>query len=311
MLGGRDAMSGPAAALLVVGDVVTDVVALHAGPLPPGADLPAEITVRAGGSAANTAAWAAALGADARLLARAGADAADWHAARLAEAGVRPHLRVDAACPTAVIIVMVDAAGERTMLTQRGAGARLGPGDWDDALLDGAAWLHVSGYVLFTAPGRALAERAVAAARARGAGVSVDPASAGDLRRWGPDRFLAATEGADVLLPNRDEAVLLGGVPDPRAAAARLSGRYGLVACKLGADGALAARDGRIVAQVPARRVRAVDSTGAGDAFAAGFLTARLSGAPVPDALAAGCRAGARAVTAVGGRPPAPPRTAG
>ena len=299
-------MSDPPAGLLVVGDVVTDVLARHAGPLPPDADLPAEITVRAGGSAANTAAWAATLGADVRLLARAGADAAQWHAARLIEAGVRPHLRVDVSRPTAVIIVMVDAAGERTMLTQRGAGARLGPDDWDDALLEGAAWLHVSGYVLFAEPGRALARRAIAAARARGASVSVDPASAGDLRRWGPGRFVAATEGVDVLLPNRDEAAVLTGTADPREAAARLSGRYGLVVCKLGGDGALAARAGRVIACAAAEPVRAIDSTGAGDAFAAGFLTARLAGMPVADALAAGCRAGARAVTGVGGRPPVP-----
>jgi sugar/nucleoside kinase (ribokinase family) len=302
-------MSAPAAAgLLVIGDVVTDVLALHGREMRPGTDTEADIVVAPGGSAANTAAWAAELGADVRLLARVGADTGGWHAARLREAGVRPHLRVDADRPGAVIIVMVDASGERTMLTSRGAGGLLGPGDWDDALLEGVGWLHLSGYTLFTEPGRALARLALERARGRGVRISVDPASTGFLAEFGVDRFLAAVQGAAVLIPNRDEAGLLTGCRDPHEAAVRLSGRFGLVVCKLGAQGAVVARAGRVVARVPAVAARAVDSTGAGDAFAAGFLAALLAGRDEEAAAAAGCRAGARAVARIGGRPaPAAP----
>lgn len=300
-------MSAPAdAGLLVIGDVVTDVLALHGRAPQPGTDTEADIVVAPGGSAANTAAWAAALGADVRLLARVGADTGGWHAARLREAGVRTHLRTDPERPGAVIIVMVDASGERTMLTSRGAGGLLGPGDWDDALLDGVGWLHLSGYTLFTGPGRALARLALERAGGRGVRISVDPASTGFLAQFGTGRFLAAVEGAAVLIPNRDEAALLTGCADPHEAAARLSERFGLVVCKLGAQGAVVARAGRLVARVPAVAARAVDSTGAGDAFAAGFVTARLAGRGEEEAAAAGCRAGALAVAQVGGRPAGP-----
>jgi sugar/nucleoside kinase (ribokinase family) len=289
--------------LLVIGDVVTDVLALHGGPLARGTDTAADISVRPGGSAANTAAWAASLGARVALLACVGPDGVDWHRDQLAEAGVTPHLKVRPGHPTATIIVMVERSGERTMLAQRGAGALLSPEDWDDSLLAGVGHLHLSGYLLFTPAGRALAGLATSRARERGLTVSVDPASAGFLTELGPGLFTEVTAGADLLLPNLDEALLLTGERTGESAALALSGGYGLVAVKLGAAGALSARAGRITARVPGRPVEPLDSTGAGDAFAAGFLLAHLSGAEDAAALEAGCGAGATAVTTLSGRP--------
>ncbi|MFC4536802.1 carbohydrate kinase family protein [Sphaerisporangium dianthi] len=353
-----------AGGLLVIGDAVTDVVALHRVPVATGTDTPADIAVRPGGSGANTASWAAHLGADARILTRVGYDTGQWHISELRAAGVRPHVSVDPAHPTAVVIAMVDASGERSMLTNRGAGGRIGPADWEDDLLEGVGRLHVSGYTLFARPGLELVRRALRAARGRGVPVSVDPASTGPLRAFGVGRFLDETAAATLVIPNRDEALLLAGEPrkpqvseragdsgepaepgkpvEPEeweesgleAAAAVLSARYGMAAVKLGASGALLAVAGRIVhraaaigptATGAAGRAEAsvagtasiagaasiagtagvVDSTGAGDAFAAGFLTALLSGEPPESALEAGCRAGAAAVTRLGGRPPA------
>jgi sugar/nucleoside kinase (ribokinase family) len=304
-VGGRPAVRAEltVGALLVVGEVVTDVVALHEGPLSPDTDTAARIAVRPGGAGANVAVWAAAAGAEARLLARAGADAADWHRAALRAAGVTPHLVVDAAAPTAVVISLVDAAAERTLVTDGGAAVRLGPPDWADALLDGAARLHLSGYHLFGATGRRLVAVAVAAARARGVAVSADPASAGFLAQAGVDAVRAALEGVGLLLPNRDEARLLAGTDDPVAAAELLSARYGEAVVTLGAGGALVAAGGRVLARVPAEPAAAVDSTGAGDAFTGALLAARLAGADPVEAARAGSRAGAAAVTAVGGRP--------
>ena len=293
-------------ALLVVGDLVTDVVALHAKPLSPDTDTSARIAVRPGGSAANTAAWAAHAGAPVRLLARVGADSADWHREALVRAGVEARLRVDRDRPTAVVIDLVDGAGERTFVTDRGASGALGPSDWEDSLLDGVGRLHLSGYLLFGAEGRALAEVAVAAARARGIGVSVDPASSGFLREFGADRFLALLGGVDLLLPNLDEARELTGQADPAIAARVLSARCDcLVALKLGAAGALLAERAALLGTVPAPAAVPLDSTGAGDAFAGGLLAALLAGVEPAVAAAAGCRLGARAVVAVGGRPQA------
>ncbi|MEV6837304.1 PfkB family carbohydrate kinase [Streptomyces sp. NPDC051133] len=296
-----------AGALLVVGDVVTDVVARHRGPLAAGTDTAAVIRTLPGGAGANVACWAAHAGcADVRLLGRVGADAAAWHERELDAAGVRSRLVVDPETATGTVICLVDtgAAAERTFLTDSGASLRLGPADWSDALLDGVARLHLSGYLLFAESSRALARVALAAARARGVPVSLDPASAGFLAQLGVDRFLAFAEGLDVLLPSRDEACLLTGLVEPADAAAKLSRHVPLVVAKAGADGALVARSGAVLARVPAAPAAPRDTTGAGDAFTGAFLAALLAGADPVEAAAQGCRVGAEAVGRVGGRPP-------
>ncbi|MGY0066654.1 carbohydrate kinase family protein [Streptomyces sp. QTS137] len=295
--------------MLVVGDVITDVVARHRGPLAPGTDTAAAIRTVPGGAGANVACWAACWGdAEVRLLGRVGEDAAAWHTRELAACGVRPLLVVDPQAPTGSVICLVDegAAAERTFLTDSGASLRLEPADWSDALLDGVARLHLSGYLLFGEPGRAFVAVALKAARARGVPVSVDPASAGFLAQLGADRFLSLVEGVDILLPSRDEACLLTGLSGAADAAARLSRRVPLVVSKQGAEGALLARAGQVCARVPAVAATPRDSTGAGDAFTGAFLIALMGGADPERAVAEGCRAGALAVRQVGGRPPRP-----
>ncbi|WP_240203456.1 PfkB family carbohydrate kinase [Streptomyces actuosus] len=296
----------PHGALLVVGDVVTDVVARHRGPLAAGTDTAAGIRTLPGGAGANVACWAAHHGcADVRLLGRVGADTAAWHERELSACGVRPRLVVDPHAPTGTVICLVDAdaAAERTFLTDSGASLRLDPGDWSDELLDGVARLHLSGYLLFAEPSRALVATAGAAARARGVPVSLDPASAGFLAELGADRFLELAGGVDVLLPSRDEACLLTGLSDAADAAAALSRRVPLVVAKLGPLGALVARGGAVTARIAAVTATPCDTTGAGDAFTGAFLAALLAGAPPEAAAETGCGAGAAAVERVGGRP--------
>ncbi|MFJ6388618.1 carbohydrate kinase family protein [Streptomyces sp. NPDC091972] len=295
--------------LLVVGDVITDVVARYRGPLATGTDTAAAIRTVPGGAGANVACWAACGGgAEVRLLGRVGADSAAWHERELAACGVRPRLVVDPKAPTGTVICLVDngEAAERTFLTDSGATLRLEPGDWSDALLGGVTRLHVSGYLLFSEPSRALVAVAVKSARARGVQVSLDPASAGFLREVGADRFLSLVEGVDVLLPSRDEACLLTGLSDLADAAGELSRLFPLVVAKQGAEGALLARSGAVYAHVPAVAATPRDTTGAGDAFTGAFLASLLAGATPEEAAAEGCRAGALAVERVGGRPPAP-----
>ena len=304
---GRGGGSSPVGALLVIGDVVTDVVARHRGPLAAGTDTAAAIRTLPGGAGANVACWAAHWGcADVRLLGRVGTDSAAWHERELAACGVRPLLVVDPEAPTGTVICLVDtgASAERTFLTDSGASLRLEPRDWSPVLLDGVARLHLSGYLLFSESGRALVSVALESARARGVPVSLDPASAGFLRQLGVDRFLALAAGVDILLPSRDEAFLLTGLPDPADAAAKLSRHVPLVVAKQGEDGALVARSGAVHARVPASPATPHDTTGAGDAFTGAFLAALLAGTEPEEAAAAGCEAGAMAVERLGGRPP-------
>ncbi|MET8678069.1 PfkB family carbohydrate kinase [Streptomyces sp. NPDC004647] len=296
----REAAGG----LLVIGDVVTDIVARHRTPLAPATDTAARIATLPGGAGANVACWAAHAGAgDVHLLASVGRDSEAWHREALVRSGVRPHLRIDREAPTAVVISLVDRAAERTLITDSGAALSLSPADWQDARLDGIAHLHLSGYLFFAETSRRLARAAMTAARERGVPVSVDPASTGFIERVGVDRFLSSVAGADVLVPNRTEAQLLTGLAEPAEAARKLSQDFALVVAKLGADGALVAAGGDLLAHVPAPSTEALDTTGAGDAFMGAFLTARLAGAPPVAAAVEGCRTGAEAVTAVGGRP--------
>ncbi|MFD3975066.1 carbohydrate kinase family protein [Streptomyces cyaneofuscatus] len=300
--------AGPAAGrgLLVVGEVVTDVVALHGSPLVHGTDTTAHILSVPGGAGANVACWAVRSGCrDVALVARAGAESAGWHREALERAGVRALLAVDPEVATATVIALVDAAAERTFLTDSGAVLRLATEDFAPAMLDGVGRLHLSGYLLFAAASRATALLALRTAVERGVPVSVDPASAGFLAELGPKRFLGLAEGAELLLPNADEARLLTGLPEPEQAAAELSRTFPRVAVTLGDRGAVVAAGGVVTGRVRARPVREpVDSTGAGDAFTGGFLAALLAGADDEAAAAQGCQAGAEAVTTVGGRPP-------
>ncbi|MFD6228563.1 carbohydrate kinase family protein [Streptomyces sp. NPDC060232] len=298
-----------AGALLVVGDVVTDVVAVHTEPLAPATDTAARIRTLPGGAGANAACWAARTGsAEVRLLARVGSESARWHERALVDAGVRPRLVVDPQEPTGTVVVLVGKDAERTFLTDSGASLRLCPADWAPSLLDGAAHLHLSGYLFFADSSRELATVALRAARMRGVPVSVDPASAGFLAALGPQRFLDAVAGAGVLLPNEDEARLLAGLPEgagPAGTATALSRRVPLVVVTRGPAGALVAERGRITAEVAATQPAepVVDSTGAGDAFTGAFLASRLEGADPTESARAGCRAAAAAITHPGARP--------
>jgi ribokinase len=285
---------------LVVGDVMLDVVARLSGPLAPGSDAHAMIRFHGGGSAANTAAWLAAAGGEPFLAGRVGDDERGRSVRdELRAAGVEAALAVDPELPTGTCIVLVGPDGERTMAPDAGANDALSDADLPDELLAAAGHLHVAGYALLRAGSRPAARAVIARALEHGMSVSVDPSSAALLS----PEFLEYADGASLLLPNAEEARMLSGEQDPEPAARALAARFGEVVVTLGAEGALWT-DGRESVSCEAVPVEAVvDSTGAGDAFAAGLLAARMEGATPAEALAAGARLAARAVTRPGGRP--------
>lgn len=285
--------------IVVLGDVMVDVVARVSGSLAAASDAPAAIRFHGGGSAANAAAWLAAAGASPVLIGRVGDDERGRHAhGELRMAGVDARLAVDPNLPTGTCIVLVGPDGERTMVPDAGANDALAEDDLPDDLLEPGAHLHVAGYALLREGSRPAARAAVGRALRVGMSVSVDPSSSALLS----PEFLDWAGGAELLLPNVPEAEALTGESDPERAARALAERFDEVIVTLGADGALWT-DGDEVIRSPAVPVEAVeDTTGAGDAFAAGLLVARLAGADVSEALAAGCRLAARAVTSPGAR---------
>ncbi|MFI5931121.1 carbohydrate kinase family protein [Actinoplanes sp. NPDC051494] len=290
-------------AVIVVGDLVTDVLVVRSSPLAAGSDTEATVRIGGGGQAANTAAWLAHAGSEVTLIAAVGDDPAGRErVAELTEQGVRCAVRHHAGAATGSIVVLTNA-DERTMITDRGAALLLDPQDVRAAVqaAPDAVHLHLSGYALLHAGSRPGGLAALEAARERGLTTSVDAASAAPLREVG--EFLDLVRGIDLLFCNADEADVLAGPGDPGDQSRRLSAFAGTVVVKRGAHGSVwGSRDGTAHTSA-AVRVPSLDPTGAGDAFAAGLLTAWLGGAGPGAALEAGAALGAAAVQRIGARP--------
>jgi sugar/nucleoside kinase (ribokinase family) len=272
--------------ILVVGDVMDDLVVRALGPIEPRTDTPAEMLPRPGGSGANTAAWLGWLGAPVRFAGRVGLADMRRHATALERCGVDARLAGDPRIPTGRIVVL---AHDRSMFTDRGANLNLSAADLGDELLDGVTHIHVSGYTLLEEGARTAILDLVARA---GTPWSIDPASAAFVR---DTPFMEWTTGAAICFPNEDEATVLG---------ERLNAAYELVVCKRGADGVRLRRRGAEPIDVAAEPVELVDPTGAGDAFAAGFLAARLRDEDDVACAQAGAKVAADVITRAGGRPP-------
>jgi sugar/nucleoside kinase (ribokinase family) len=205
------------------------------------------------------------------------------------------------------MLVTLASANERSFFTDRGANEALGRADLPDTLLDGVDFIEVSGYVLFHPGPRAAALELLAEAKRRSIGFAVDPSSWSFLKEVGRENFFAWTAGARICFPNREEAAILAGSDDLDEQLATLCRAYPLVVIKCGTEAAIAAereRGRRWSAPVP--QVEAVDASGGGDAFFAGFIGAYLRGGEIEACLRRGVELGARAATQLGGRPPPP-----
>lgn len=288
--------------IICFGDVIDDVVAVPEGAIRDDTDTPAAIRMMPGGSAANTAAWLGSLGAEVDFVGIVAAADVARHSAALI--GVTAHIAGHATLPTGTIVVVVQGQS-RTMLTQRGANCALDPADATAALLASAGVLHITGHVLLNDAGADGISRLIARARAAGVAVSVDPGSAGFIADYGVDAFLAAIAGASILFPSLEEGSLLTGLAAPEAIAAKLAESFEVVALTLGIDGVIVA-SGDTVEKVVASHASVVDPTGAGDAFAAGFLADWVRTHDPIAAAMTGALVGARAVETMGGRPPRP-----
>lgn len=292
--------------VVVVGDLMTDAVARARYPLARASDTPAVVTMHGGGSGANIASWLAVEGTEVAFVGRRGADITGRNRdMELMGYGVDARLVMDPERPTGTCVVLITHKGERTMLSDPGANAALTPEDLPRDLFTPGAHLHLSGYTLINEGSRDAGLAALDIARRAQMTISVDCASAAPLERTGAEPFLEWTHGAKLLFANADQAKVLTGREEPEAAVKVLTAWFPQVVIKLGAEGSLWFGGNRSepvrVAAEPIERV--VDGTGAGDAFTAGFLPAWLDGKPPAEALAAGNRLAAKAISHLGARP--------
>lgn len=261
--------------ICVLGDAHLDVIVSACEPIAEETDTRARTLIGVGGQAANVAAWAVALGGQARLIAARGTDlASQLVAGELARRGVElvgPVIEGR----TGVVVSLSDGGNARSMLTDRGVGPELAAHVLLDDWLDGCTWLHLPAYSLVTEPVRGAALAAAQLAPR----LSVDLSSTAVLTAYGVGRFreLINSLGPEVILGTEAEAALVGDLPGSE------------LVVKLGSRGV---RARGIV--FPALPTQPVDSTGAGDAFAAGYL---LGG------IALGLEAAARAVATMGAMP--------
>ena len=258
--------------VVVLGDLLLDVVLAPARPLEAGTDVPGRVVLRQGGSAATTARWLARLGTPTTLVTAVGRDQIGPALLRSLEAtGLRVRARRVAGTATGRIGVVVEPGGERSFVADRGAADELRPDDLRPGWFRRARLLHLPAYSLLADPLRLAAHRATDLVRERGGHVSVDLSSHGPLLTLGRDEALTrlADVRPDVLFGTAGEADALAADPEALLAVA------GVVVLKRGSDGALilARRlPDRTLEARPTRLVEGADTTGAGDAFDAGFL---------------------------------------
>ena len=278
-------MSSPT--LCCIGDLVEDVVVWLSSDIAVGTDTNVTIRRRRGGSAANVAVVAATRGAEVRFIGRVGSDAiGSALVEELRSSGVDPRVQIGGR--TGTIVVLVDPTGERTMLPDRGAAVDLNEIPSED--LEGVSWLHVPAYSLVTGRLASTTRAAIESVASTGGVVSLDASSVALIDEVGVDGFgdLLDVIRPNVVFCNRDEAEYLG--------VASRGGVRGadVTVVKAGPDPATLFVDGRELASVPATFSGSVrDTTGAGDAFAAGFIVARMEGADLVSATVSGHRVAA------------------
>ena len=290
--------------VVVIGDALLDVTARPASPIRPGADVPASVRIGLGGQGANLAVRLARRGARVELVCALGDDpGATLVRHALGEDGVK--LSSVARDATGTVVILLDQHGERTMLSQR---AQFAAGV-ASAVRDGVAWLVVSGYLLLEADAKQVAG-ALASAQGRRAlvGCAVPDAMADDWAR------AAAALRPDLVVLNREEALtLLPGPSETETLVGRLGQRLGTGVVVTEPAGATARLNGlNATARVP-RALSAIDSTGAGDAFAAALIDSlrRAPWPPSAPALDAALAAASELASAVAQAPGAQGRVAG
>jgi sugar/nucleoside kinase (ribokinase family) len=247
--------------ILTLGDAAVDVIVEPEEDLRADDDVPASIALGPGGQAANVAAWCASFGVPAGVIAATGDDLpADVVRHGLAARGVEV-LGPRRPGHSPVVVSIVGPDGQRTMISDRGVSTSLGATDVEAAWFVGTEWLHLSGYALFGPAGPD-----AALARAAGAGVSVDLSAATLLRAVGAERAreLIAGCGARLVFANQAEANVTGHL------------EVATTVVKRGADGCRVLTAGRVTDEAAAPDAVVRDTTGAGDAFAAGWLVGGL-----------------------------------
>jgi sugar/nucleoside kinase (ribokinase family) len=279
--------------VLCIGDVMLDVIArIDVSPqkINFGSDTASRISTNGGGAAGNVAAWLTRTTSNSTIVSHVGDDPAG--AALIAEfdsLGVTHDNLVIQGEPSGVVVVLVDSSGERTMFPDKGANSSLKLSDLPP--LDNYQAVYISGYALLNPLSRPGALAMIEKVRADSIPIYFDPASVGAMKDVSDKEIHQWFSLMNVLFLNEEESIFLTGLVDIERALDYLLEYSEVVVIKRGSI------------SIPAVSATVVDTTGAGDSFAAGFIAAFASKRDLTAAMTAGAELAAQCVAIVGGRP--------
>jgi sugar/nucleoside kinase (ribokinase family) len=291
--------------ILCIGDVMLDVVtkiAVLPSQINYGSDTSAKISTHGGGAAGNVAAWLTRTAAESTIVGHVGNDAAG--SALVSEfdsLGVRHHNLVVDEGHSGVVVVLVDPTGERTMFPDNGANSGLHIGDLPE--LTGYDAVYISGYSPLDPLSLPGIKEMITKIREAGIPIYFDPASVGGMKEVALDEVKSWLPLMNVLLLNEEEAIYLSGASNIEIALDYLLQTCETVVIKRGSHGAIGKSRGRDSVAVPAIPAEVADTTGAGDAFAAGFISDFSMNKDLNRALMAGAEVAAQCVAIIGARP--------
>lgn len=291
---------------LCIGDVMLDVVVRIETEVNYGSDTPAKISTHGGGAAANVASWLAFSNHEVELVARVGDDPAGTAVmAELDKLGVQHGNIVIQGAQTGVVAVLVDKTGERTMFPESGANSGLNLSDLP--ALENVSAVYLSGYSLLNPASTTGVVAMVNAITSAKIPIIFDPASVGTMNYVGLASVKNILPRMDIVILNEEEAFYLTGRSDIQLALKELNELVPIVVIKRGSQGAIAIKRDLDSLEVSAKSVNVIDTTGAGDAFAAGFIGSWIEKSDLLAAMGSAIDLATQCVAIIGARPPVNP----
>jgi sugar/nucleoside kinase (ribokinase family) len=293
--------------ILCIGDAALDVIVKMRTEIHVGSDTASQISMHGGGAAANTATWLAALGHSVFFSCRLGDDAAGQAISSEFDIWKIEHRKQFLKNEkTGVVVVLVDGKGDRTMFPDSGANSGLSEKDLPSLLGFDAAYL--SGYSLFNPLSTQGVMRIISEIKKVGIPLIFDPASVGTMMAFGREQVINTLAHMNIAIMNEDEARYISNCHSLDEALAFLTSIISTVVIKTGSSGAIAQIHGGSSVTANTDAIAAIDTTGAGDAFAAGFIPNWLTTKDLFAAMNAGNEIARRCVSIIGARPSVNPQ---
>jgi len=292
--------------ILCIGDVMLYVVVRINTEVNYGSDTPAKISTHGGGAAANVASWLAFSNHEVQLVSRVGDDPAGTAVmAELDKLGVQHGNIVIQGAQTGVVAVLVDKTGERTMFPESGANSGLNLSDLP--ALENVSAVYLSGYSLLNPASTTGVVAMVNAITSERIPIIFDPASVGTMNHVGLASVKNILPRMDIVILNEEEAFYLTGRSDIQLALKELNELVPIVVIKRGSQGAIAIKRDLDSVEVSAKSANVIDTTGAGDAFAAGFIGSWIEKSDLLAAMGSAIDLATQCVAIIGARPPVNP----